>query len=75
MDGDAVCAGRFDFLRGNNNVRFDDRRAVSGFVARLPERGDVINVDAELQHAGRLHFRLCTGNSQEFADRCRRTGK
>lgn len=65
MHGDTSRAGCDDFLRSCNNVRLHDRRTGGSFVACLPERGDVVNIDAEMQHAGRLHCRSHAGNVEE----------
>ena len=43
--------GQHDFLGCRHRVRF----ASAAFVADLPERGDVVDVDAEFEHGQKLH--------------------
>ena len=50
VDGDAVRARRLGLGGGEDGIRFGHDFVVAGLVAGLSERGDVVNVDAELEH-------------------------
>ena len=68
MRGNAVCAGGFANPRGRDGVRLAESASA---IARLAERRDVINVDAEFEH--KISATETAAGRREFARR-RRNG-
>jgi hypothetical protein len=52
MHGDAVAARAFASGSCGDEIRLGIRRVEGKGLARLPEGGDVIDVDAEVKHLG-----------------------
>ena len=65
MHGNPMRARRQNCLGGGHDIRLNDRRRGRSFIPDLTERGDVVNIDAKLEHTRRVHCRFRAGNAEE----------